>query len=149
MTLPTPRPRGAVLGLALWLLLALTLLGMVSVRGTLVKNQQLQQQLQSHYRLENAEIALREAEQSLQEGGGVRAEQTIRGAYNRELPAPSYRIEQIDSPPGCPGQTFRILARAESPPPGPITRLQSLYHRPTEQTAMSCRQGRIAWAEIF
>jgi hypothetical protein len=143
--------RGAIMALALLLLLALTLLGMHGIRGSLGLGQAMQAQLEQRLRFENAEIALREGESRLQMADGRPAEASpstpVRAPFNDRLPTPEYRLQRLLSGQRrCPGHFYRVEAKARGRTSG-LTHLQSIVYVETAGARPDCPSGRIAWSQ--
>lgn len=172
MTQAIHRERGAILPFSLLLLLALTLLGLVSIRGTLVQTADLRQQVIRQLSFENAEAALREAEGLLADparraalawdgrDGSYPAEaldhwQPWQGsslaalAVNPEAPATRYCLERlgVSDDPGCVGQLYRVTAYTPSGATAAAVILQATVFVPA-QAGADCAVRRTSWNEL-
>jgi len=170
---PSGGERGAILPFTLILLLLLTLLGLVSIRGTLRQAGEFGQQVVRQLAFENAEAALREAEARLADPaqlaaidwngkGGAHAAgkidpwrlesgQTLTAVIiNPEGPAARYAIERLPELPdwdGCTVRLFRITAvsREQGNPFG-VT-LQTTFQVPARPLA-HCIARRTSWIQL-
>jgi type IV pilus assembly protein PilX len=164
--------RGAILPLSLLLLLALTLLGLVSIRGTLLQTADLRQQVIRQQTFENAEAALREAEGLLAAPTGRAAlawdgsdgsyptgaidpwppwQGSMRSAVavNPERAAVGYVLERLGEASGadCDGQLYRVTAFSTQGDAITQVTLQATLLVPTSP-GTDCIVHRTAWSEI-
>lgn len=144
--------QGAILAFALLLLLALTLLGMIGIRTTLLQGETARYHLEKRLAFENAEIALREGEIRLMVDSpridGKISWTPTETPFNDDLPRPAYRLEPLrSSNKRCDGRFFRITARAKTGGGNSLVSLQSIFYI-GKQPAPNCRTGRIAWTQL-